>query len=152
MSLTIDEYLKLKQQFQDEIAAYLVKKKEQFQGESGIEVQDIFVYSDEITALGDKECHLIEDWEGIEFEEGEVVKEQPYSEENATKLFHMGDLGWQIWGFVKSEAEKIQKEANQVKEDVLGKSEDCITIKPSNGARKRVAKSTKKSVSNHQTT
>ncbi|MDM1760701.1 MULTISPECIES: hypothetical protein [Acinetobacter] len=97
-------------------------------------------------------CHLIEDWEGIEFEEGEVVKEQPYSEENATKLFHMGDLGWQIWGFVKSEAEKIQKEANQIKEDTLGKSEDCTTTKPSNGARKRVAKSTKKSVSNRQTT
>ncbi|MDM1758141.1 MULTISPECIES: hypothetical protein [Acinetobacter] len=69
-------------------------------------------------------CHLIEDWEGIEFEEGGVVKEQPYSEENATKLFHTGDLGWQIWGFVKSEAEKIQKEANQVKEEVLGKSEN----------------------------
>ena len=75
-------------------------------------------------------CHLIEDWEGIEFEEGEVVKEQPYSEENATKLFHMGDLGWQIWGFVKSEAEKIQKEANQVKEEVLGKSENSTTGKP----------------------
>ncbi|MFC2997614.1 hypothetical protein ACFODO_20680 [Acinetobacter sichuanensis] len=59
MSLTIDEYLKLKQQFQDEIAAYLVKKKEQFQGESGIEVQDIFVYSDEITALGDKESRFV---------------------------------------------------------------------------------------------
>ena len=59
MSLTIDEYLKLKQQFQDEIAAYLVKKKEQFQEESGIEVQDIFVYSDEITALGDKESRFV---------------------------------------------------------------------------------------------
>ena len=59
MSLTIDEYLELKQQFQDEIAAYLVKKKEQFQGESGIEVQDIFVYSDEITALGDKESRFV---------------------------------------------------------------------------------------------
>ncbi|MDM1764591.1 MULTISPECIES: hypothetical protein [unclassified Acinetobacter] len=59
MSLTIDEYLKLKQQFQDEIAAYLVKKKEQFQGESGIEVQDIFVYSDEITAIGDKESRFV---------------------------------------------------------------------------------------------
>ncbi|MDM1764604.1 MULTISPECIES: hypothetical protein [unclassified Acinetobacter] len=75
-------------------------------------------------------CHLIEDWEGIEFEEGGVVREQPYSEENATKLFHMGDLGWQIWGFVKSEAEKIQKEANQVKEEVLGKSESSTTGKP----------------------
>lgn len=59
MSLTIDEYLELKQQFQDEIAAYLVKKKEQFQGESGVEVQDIFVYSDEITAIGDKESRFV---------------------------------------------------------------------------------------------
>lgn len=89
-------------------------------------------------------CHLIEDWEGIEFEEGEVVREQPYSEENATKLFHMGDLGWQIWGFVKSEAEKIQKEANQVKEEVLGKSENSTIGKPDTASSPTTKKSNAK--------
>ena len=92
----------------------------------------------------DHTCHLIEDWEGIEFEEGEVVREQPYSEENATKLFHMGDLGWQIWGFVKSEAEKIQKEANQVKEDVLGKSENSTIGKPDTASSPTTKKSNAK--------
>lgn len=55
MSLTIDEYLKCKKQYQEEITTYLAEKKTQFQKETGVEVQDIFVYTDEITMMGDGE-------------------------------------------------------------------------------------------------
>ncbi|RFC81189.1 hypothetical protein C9E89_023200 [Acinetobacter sichuanensis] len=56
----------------------------------------------------------------------------------------MGDLGWQIWGFVKSEAEKIQKEANQVKEEVLGKSENSTIGKPDTASSPTTKKSNAK--------
>lgn len=79
-------------------------------------------------------CHLIEDWEGVEFEENGKIVEQPYSHENATKLFHMGDIGFLIWAFVKSESEKIQKELNQTKEETLGKSESSTSGKQNTGA------------------
>ncbi|OTG86107.1 hypothetical protein B9T31_08690 [Acinetobacter sp. ANC 4558] len=71
-------------------------------------------------------CHLIEDWKGVVFiEDGQEV-EQTYSAENATKLLNMGDIGVAIWGFVMSHAEKIQNEADQVKADILGKSQPSI--------------------------
>lgn len=59
MSLTIDKYLKFKKEYQDEITKYLTEKKAQFQKETGVEVQDIFVYMDEITALGDNESLFV---------------------------------------------------------------------------------------------
>lgn len=79
-------------------------------------------------------CHLIEDWDGVEFEEKGKIIEPKYSKEAATKLFQMGDIGFLIWAFVKSEAEKIQKESNQVKEETLGKFEDSTNGKPSTDA------------------
>ena len=68
-------------------------------------------------------CHLIEDWKGVAFLENGKETEQPYSPENATKLFRMGKTGVAVWAFVKSNAEKIQLEADQVKVDTLGKSQ-----------------------------
>lgn len=71
-------------------------------------------------------CHLIEDWSGISFAEeidNEMVeKEVGYSEENAIKLLGLGDIGTSIWLFVKTEAEKIQKDADQLKDETVGKS------------------------------
>ncbi|MFW2055740.1 hypothetical protein [Acinetobacter haemolyticus] len=72
-------------------------------------------------------CHLIEDWKGIVFEElnedDQVFSYEPnYTPENATKLLNMGDLGVAIWLFVKLEAEKMQKEVDDYKNGVLGKS------------------------------
>ncbi len=61
MSLTIDEYLKCKKQYQDEITTYLTEKKAQFQKETGVEVQDIFVYMAEISTINDDSSFVITD-------------------------------------------------------------------------------------------
>ena len=70
--------------------------------------------------------HLIEDWKGIDFEEvvnGEIVKrEVPFTTENAKNALRNGDNGAVIWLFVKTEAEKMQAEADREKLDILGKS------------------------------
>ncbi|MCE6627763.1 hypothetical protein KSA08_06360 [Acinetobacter pittii] len=71
--------------------------------------------------------HLIEDWKGVVFveegPEGELVKTEPtFNGENAFKLLNMGDLGVSIWSFIRTESEKIQAEANQYRDDVVGKS------------------------------
>ncbi|MEJ7854762.1 hypothetical protein [Acinetobacter baumannii] len=73
-------------------------------------------------------CHLIEDWKGVVFveegTEGELIKSEPsYNAENATKLLNMGDLGVSLWSFIRTESEKIQAEANQYRDDVVGKSQ-----------------------------
>ncbi|MCU4589094.1 hypothetical protein KTJ20_10060 [Acinetobacter ursingii] len=73
-------------------------------------------------------CHLIEDWKGIVFVEensdGEPIKAEPtYDAENAIKLLQMGDVGVSIWLFIKSEAERIQLEADAYKVEVMGKSQ-----------------------------
>jgi hypothetical protein len=67
-------------------------------------------------------CHLIEDWKGVFFVEDGQEVEQPFSPENATKLFNMGDIGLAIWVFVKTHAEQIQADADKVHVETLGKS------------------------------
>lgn len=67
-------------------------------------------------------CHLIAEWKGVFFAEDGKEVEMPYSPENATKLLNMGDIGVSVWAFVKTNAEKIQTEADQAKADALGKS------------------------------
>ncbi|AMX20168.1 hypothetical protein IEC338SC_3053 [Acinetobacter pittii] len=70
-------------------------------------------------------CHLIEDWKGVVFVEisadEQVKTEPPYNAENATKLLNMGDLGISIWSFIRKESEKMQKEADAYKDEVVGK-------------------------------
>lgn len=81
-------------------------------------------------------CHLIEDWDGIAVpDENGEPKDFIYTTENAKKLLNEGDIGPVIWLFVKSNAEEIQREADGIKAEVLGKSENSM-----NG-QKSVAKS-----------
>lgn len=67
-------------------------------------------------------CHLIEDWKGVALKENDEVIEVPYSAENAMKLFNLGDIGPQIWAFVKTQSELIQFEADKHRDETLGKS------------------------------
>lgn len=81
-------------------------------------------------------CHLIEDWKGIAVpDENGEPKDFIYTTENAKKLLNEGDIGPVIWLFVKSNAEEIQREADGIKAEVLGKSEN------STSGQKSVAKS-----------
>ena len=70
-------------------------------------------------------CHLIEDWKGIAVPDANgEPKDFIYTTENAKKLLNEGDIGPIIWLFVKTNAEQIQREADGIKADVLGKSEN----------------------------
>ena len=89
-------------------------------------------------------CHLIEDWKGVFFVEDSKEVEQPFSPENATKLFNMGDIGVAIWAFVKAQSDQIQAEANSYRDEVLGKSEDS-TNTSSSPVKKKRASTTKSS-------
>ncbi len=72
--------------------------------------------------------HLIEDWKGVEFiENGEAV-EPPYSPENAYKLLKNTNIGLDLWAFVRKESEKLQKEADGFRDEVVGKSQSSISI------------------------
>lgn len=67
-------------------------------------------------------AHLIEDWRGVVFVEDGKEHEPPYTAENAFKLLNQGDIGLEIWTFIKDEAEKLQKEADSYRDEVVGKS------------------------------
>lgn len=67
-------------------------------------------------------AHLIEDWKGVEFIENGKTIEPPYTPENAFKLLNLGDIGLAIYSFVKTESEKLQKEADGFRDEVVGKS------------------------------
>lgn len=91
-------------------------------------------------------AHLIEDWKGVFFAEvvnGKTVEtDMPYTAENASKLFNLGDIGVAIWLFIKTEAQKIQENADKDKAVILGKSlSSTSTKKPMR--RKRRTKSNK---------
>ncbi|MFW2022292.1 hypothetical protein [Acinetobacter baumannii] len=95
-------------------------------------------------------CHLIEDWKGVVFveesTEGELIKSEPsYNAENATKLLNMGDLGISLWSFIRTESEKIQSEANQYRDDIVGKSQHSTPTPTST----RGSRTTKKSKEKH---
>ncbi|EZQ10736.1 hypothetical protein [Acinetobacter sp. Ver3] len=66
-------------------------------------------------------CHLIEDWKGVILSEDGVETEVPYTPENAMKLFSMGDIGIQIWAWIKTQAEEIQVESNKLAAETVGK-------------------------------
>lgn len=87
-------------------------------------------------------CHLIEDWKGIVFHEenqdGELVEVEPEcSPENAIKLLNQSDIGPIIWAFVNSESERIQKEADLYRDEVVGKSSSSINGASSDQKKKR---------------
>lgn len=84
-------------------------------------------------------CHLIEDWSGVSVvkkdAEGNIVYNEdgtpktvdlPYTPENAKNILNNGDIGPVIWLFVKTNAEEIQREADGIKAEVLGKSENSM--------------------------
>ena len=73
-------------------------------------------------------CHLIEDWKGVVFEEDGKEIEPPFTPENATKLFEMGDIGIMLWAFVKTQAEIIQAESNKVLSETMGKSLNSMSM------------------------
>jgi len=73
-------------------------------------------------------CHLIADWKGVVFVEDGKEIETPFTPENATKLFNMGDIGVAIWAFVKAQADQIQAKANAYRDETLGKSESFTPI------------------------
>lgn len=73
-------------------------------------------------------CHLIEDWKGIAVPDANgEPKDFIYTTENAKKLLNEGDIGPVIWLFVKTNAEEIQREADGIKAEVLGKSENSTS-------------------------
>lgn len=83
-------------------------------------------------------CHLIEDWKGIAVPDAKgEPKDFIYTTENAKKLLNEGDIGPIIWLFVKSNAEEIQREADGIKAEVLGKSENSTSGQKSEVVPKR---------------
>ncbi|EIB6858176.1 hypothetical protein KC095_11515 [Acinetobacter nosocomialis] len=94
-------------------------------------------------------CHLIEDWKGVVFvevnaDDEQVKTEPPYNAENATKLLNMGDLGISIWSFIRKESEKMQKDADAYKDEVVGKSQTSTTTPTSSRASRTTKKSKEK--------
>jgi len=72
-------------------------------------------------------CHLIEDWKGIAVpDENGEPKDFIYTTENAKKLLNEGDIGPVIWLFVKTNAQQIQRESDEVKAETLGKLENSM--------------------------
>ena len=85
-------------------------------------------------------CHLIEDWKGIAVpDENGEPKDFIYTTENAKKLLNEGDIGPVIWLFVKTNAEQIQREADEVKAETLGKSENSMNGQKSEAKSKPAA-------------
>ena len=84
-------------------------------------------------------CHLVDDWKGVIFVEDGKEVEPECTPENATKLFNMGDIGIAIWAFVKAQADQIQSEANNYRDEVLGKSENSMNTSSSPVKKKRAS-------------
>ena len=88
--------------------------------------------------------HLIEDWEGVFFSQNGKEVEQKYSGEAAYKLFNEGDIGALIWLFVHNAAQEIQKEANEKKDKLVGKSLNTTTTKKAKSEKQNTAESSSK--------
>lgn len=94
--------------------------------------------------------YLIADWSGVQIkdEKGEII-DAPYSKEIAFQILRDGDIGVVLWAFVREQAEKIQEDAEKVKEVILGKSENSTNgQKTLKTARPRKPKSDKPVESN----
>jgi hypothetical protein len=53
--ISVDDYLNIKQQYEQEIAAFLQQKAAQFESDTGVNLHDIYVTSNEATGMGDAE-------------------------------------------------------------------------------------------------
>ena len=108
-------------------------------------------------------CHLIEDWKGIAVtkkdsdgniiynEDGTpLIVEVPCTTENAKSILNEGDIGPVIWLFVKTNAEQIQREADEVKAETLGKSENFTSGQKSVAKSKPAATRKSRSISEKQ--
>jgi len=96
-------------------------------------------------------CHLIEDWKGIAVpDENGEPKDFIYTTENAKKLLNEGDIGPVIWLFVKSNAEEIQREADGIKAEVLGKLNGSTNGQKSEAVPKRRNSPKSRSISEKQ--
>lgn len=96
-------------------------------------------------------CHLIEDWKGIAVpDENGEPKDFIYTTENAKKILNQGDIGPVIWLFVKTNAEQIQREADEVKAETLGKSENSMNGQKSEVVPKRRNSPKSRSISEKQ--
>ena len=108
-------------------------------------------------------CHLIEDWKGIAVPKKDangdtiynndgtpVTADFTHTTENAKKLLNEGDIGPVIWLFVKTNAEQIQREADEVKAETLGKSENSMNGQKSEVKSKPTATRKSRSTSEKQ--
>lgn len=96
-------------------------------------------------------CHLIEDWKGIAVPDANgEPKDFIYTTENAKKLLNEGDIGPIIWLFVKTNAEQIQREADEVKAETLGKSENSMNGQKSEVVPKRRSSPKSRTISEKQ--
>ena len=97
-------------------------------------------------------CHLIEDWDGIAVPDANgEPRDFIYTTENAKKLLNEGDIGPVIWLFVKTNAEQIQREADEVKAETLGKSENSMSGQKSEAKSKPAATRKSRTISEKQT-
>lgn len=73
-------------------------------------------------------CHLIADWEGIEIVIDGKATQPPYTPEaGMLVLSNESTKGAELWLWVISQAERIQEEQDEFKNEILGKSESSTT-------------------------
>ena len=57
--ISVDSFLTIKEQYEQEIAAYLQEKAQKFESDTGVNVHDIYVISNEITTMGNGDKKFI---------------------------------------------------------------------------------------------
>lgn len=77
---------------------------------------------------------LIQDWKGVDFEVfdehgefKETITNAPCTPENKLKLLYGGDVGVQVWDFVRTKSKGISEELKKKRDEVLGKSQDTTS-------------------------
>ena len=81
--------------------------------------------------------YLIEDWQNIAIEKDGEIVDVPYDKDIAFELMSFGGAaGLILWDFITSNANKIQAEADEYKEEILGKYENSTDGQKSEVAKK----------------
>jgi hypothetical protein len=57
--ISVDSFLTIKEQYEQEIAAYLKEKAAQFESDTGVNIHDIYVTTIDATAMGDGDKKFI---------------------------------------------------------------------------------------------